>query len=58
MSPNIVFAPVASATAVPVPLTTEVPRNTRSGASGPVVPLGVVATALSAGSDSPVSIDC
>ena len=38
MSPNIVFGPVAIATAVPVPLTTDVPRNTRCGASGPVPP--------------------
>ena len=58
MSPNIVFGPVAVASAVPVPLTTDVPRNTRSGASGPVPPVGAAAAALSAGSDSPVSIDC
>ena len=34
MSPNIVFGPVAMASAVPVPLTTDVPRNTRCGAFG------------------------
>ena len=38
MSPKSVLGPVATATAVPVPLTTDVPRKTRWGASGPVSP--------------------
>jgi hypothetical protein len=59
MSPNIVFSPVAVATAVAVPLTTEVPRKTRCGASAPIVSSWPTGDAiLSAGSDSPVNIDC
>jgi len=34
MAPNAVCAPVFRIRTVPVPLTTEVPRKTRSGASG------------------------
>ena len=59
MSPNSVLGPVAVTIAVATPLTTDVPRKTRSGASGPVAPCASSAPAiLSAGSDSPVSIDC
>jgi hypothetical protein len=36
MSPKTVFEPVTVARAVPVPLTTDVPRNTRCGALGRV----------------------
>ena len=55
----MVLGPVAIARAVAVPLTTDVPRNTRCGASGPDALPSVDAWAcLSAGNDSPVSIDC
>ena len=52
MSPNFVAAPVAVTTAVAVPLTTEVPRNT-----APRSPCGPdwLAASFSAGIDSPVS---
>ena len=55
MSPNAVAGPVAKTTAVAVPLTTEVPRNTSAGASGPPDASAPVSAAFSAGSDSPVS---
>jgi hypothetical protein len=60
MSPNSVFGPVVTTMAVPVPLTTDVPRKIRCAAFGPVPAGGsaVGEACLSAGSDSPVSIDC
>jgi len=42
MSPNIVFGPVAIASPVPVPLTTDLPRNTRWDAFGSVAASGAI----------------
>jgi hypothetical protein len=58
MSPNTVRGPVASATAMAVPLTTEVPRKTNAGSSGPIATASGAPACLSTGSDSPVSIAC
>ena len=57
-SPNGVPGPIATTTAVAVPLTTEVPRKTNDGESGPTDASSSRVAAFSAGNASPVSAAC
>ena len=59
MAPKMVCEPVLKISALAVPLTTDVPRKTRFGASGPLedCPSGT-SDSFSTGNDSPVSADC
>ncbi len=57
MSPKEVLAPVATTSALAVPLTTEVPRKTMFSASG-LVETSSPRACFSTGSDSPVNAAC
>jgi hypothetical protein len=58
MPPKRVRRPVATTSAIPVPLITEEPRNTKCGASGPPVAGPVGSASFSTASGSPVRAAC